>query len=182
MSAPKNAAQAPESSPSKPLNLADFEKRVKRLEEITERLKSDELPLGDVLESFERGMAIEREADKILTQAEQQIQALTEAAKEAETGTQLKGSLNDSPPDSSPADFEKRIKALEEIADRLDSDELPLADVLKDFERGMKLAREADAILSKAEQKISRLTQTDKGEALKEEAQEEAEEESGAAS
>lgn len=57
-----------------------------------------------------------------------------------------------------PADFEKRIKQLKDIIDKLESDELPLDQSMKQFETGMKLAREAQDILTNAEQKIQILT------------------------
>lgn len=57
-----------------------------------------------------------------------------------------------------PTSFEKSIKELEEIVSALENGELSLDDSLKQFEKGIVLARSCQAKLNNAEQKITSLT------------------------
>ena len=54
--------------------------------------------------------------------------------------------------------FEKSITELEEIVRQLEKGDLSLEDSLKQFEKGIGLARHCQDILQKAEQKIETLT------------------------
>lgn len=54
--------------------------------------------------------------------------------------------------------FEKSIKELEQIVSQLESGEQTLEEALKQFEKGIKLARQCQELLSKAEQKIEILS------------------------
>ena len=51
-------------------------------------------------------------------------------------------------------DFEKKIKRLEEIIEKMEQPELPLEQSLKIFEEGVRLSKECSAELSTAEQKV----------------------------
>tara|TARA_Y100001970_G_scaffold98563_1_gene123927 strand:- start:72555 stop:72788 length:234 start_codon:yes stop_codon:yes gene_type:complete len=53
--------------------------------------------------------------------------------------------------------FEKALTELEEIVDRLESGELTLENSLKSFEKGIKLARQCQEQLSKAELQVQKL-------------------------
>jgi len=55
-----------------------FESKMKRLEEIVERLEEREIPLGESLSLFEEGVALVRELDGILQGAEGKIRMLME--------------------------------------------------------------------------------------------------------
>jgi len=55
-----------------------FESKMKRLEEIVERLEEREIPLGESLSLFEEGVALVRELDNILQGAEGKIRMLME--------------------------------------------------------------------------------------------------------
>ncbi|KTD33908.1 exodeoxyribonuclease VII small subunit [Legionella israelensis] len=55
--------------------------------------------------------------------------------------------------------FEKSINELESIVNQLEKGELSLDESLKQFEKGIRLARECQDVLNKAEQKIEILTQ-----------------------
>lgn len=55
--------------------------------------------------------------------------------------------------------FEKSINELESIVNQLEKGELSLDESLKQFEKGIRLARECQYVLNKAEQKIEILTQ-----------------------
>ena len=59
-------------------------------------------------------------------------------------------------------DFEKSLKQLETLVDKLEKGELSLEDSLKNFEQGVKLTRECRQALQTAEQKISVLNKEDK--------------------
>jgi exodeoxyribonuclease VII small subunit len=50
--------------------------------------------------------------------------------------------------------LEKSLEELESLVERLESEELPLADALKEFERGVKLTRECQTTLKEAEQTV----------------------------
>ncbi|WP_026069628.1 exodeoxyribonuclease VII small subunit [Legionella tunisiensis] len=57
-----------------------------------------------------------------------------------------------------PIHFEKTMIELEEIVMQLEKGELTLEDSLKQFEKGITLARRCQEVLSQAEQKIEMLT------------------------
>lgn len=58
-------------------------------------------------------------------------------------------------------DFEKSIKQLETLVEKLEKGDTSLEDSLKNFEQGVKLTRECRQALQNAEQKISVLSQED---------------------
>jgi exodeoxyribonuclease VII small subunit len=60
---------------------------------------------------------------------------------------------------STPPDFERALAELEATVDKLEHGELSLEDALKHFERGVALARECQASLKQAEQKVEILLQ-----------------------
>lgn len=57
--------------------------------------------------------------------------------------------------------FEQSITELEEIVRQLEKGELTLEESLKQFEKGISLARHCQNALNQAEQKIETLTTTD---------------------
>jgi len=56
--------------------------------------------------------------------------------------------------DKSLGNLEKSLEELEALVQRLESGDLPLAQALKEFERGVKLTRECQTVLKDAEQKV----------------------------
>jgi exodeoxyribonuclease VII small subunit len=56
-------------------------------------------------------------------------------------------------------DFERALADLEATVDRLEHGELPLEKALEEFERGVALARDCQAALKQAEQKVEVLLQ-----------------------
>ncbi|HWJ04193.1 MAG TPA: exodeoxyribonuclease VII small subunit [Steroidobacteraceae bacterium] len=60
---------------------------------------------------------------------------------------------------SSPPDFERALAELEATVDALEHGELSLEEALKQFERGVALARDCQAALKQAEQKVEILLQ-----------------------
>ncbi len=56
--------------------------------------------------------------------------------------------------DAGVSGLEKSLAELESLVDRLENEELPLAEALKEFERGVKLTRECQTTLKKAEQTV----------------------------
>ena len=50
--------------------------------------------------------------------------------------------------------LEKSLEELEGLVERLESEELPLAEALKEFERGVKLTRQCQTALKEAEQTV----------------------------
>jgi exodeoxyribonuclease VII small subunit len=51
-------------------------------------------------------------------------------------------------------DFEQQLAALEDLVNTLESGELSLEESLKSFEQGIKVARDCQAALKSAEQKV----------------------------
>lgn len=51
-------------------------------------------------------------------------------------------------------DFEQSLGELETVVERLENGDLPLEEALKQFERGVELARGCQADLQKAEQRV----------------------------
>ena len=65
--------------------------------------------------------------------------------------------------------FEKKLTDLEKIVESMESGELSLDDSLKKFEQGVKLTRECQEALQKAELKVQKLLSVDEqGEAITE--------------
>jgi exodeoxyribonuclease VII small subunit len=60
---------------------------------------------------------------------------------------------------SKTVDFEQALGELEAVVERLEHGELPLEDALKQFERGIELARGCQASLRQAEQRVEVLLQ-----------------------
>lgn len=58
-------------------------------------------------------------------------------------------------------DFEKKLKRLEEIVQKMESGNLDLDASLKIFEEGVQLSRECHQHLTKAEQKVKLLMEVD---------------------
>ncbi len=56
-------------------------------------------------------------------------------------------------------DFEQALAELEQTVERLEQGDLPLEDALKQFERGISLARACQEALKQAEQKVEILLQ-----------------------
>ena len=58
-------------------------------------------------------------------------------------------------------DFEQQLASLEGLVESLESGELSLEESLKSFEQGIKLARDCQAALKNAEQKVEVLMRQD---------------------
>ncbi|MCB0349140.1 MAG: exodeoxyribonuclease VII small subunit [Bdellovibrionales bacterium] len=56
-----------------------FEKKLKRLEEIVEKMEEGEISLDESLKLFEEGVKLSRECGKELTDAEQKVKILLSA-------------------------------------------------------------------------------------------------------
>lgn len=64
--------------------------------------------------------------------------------------------------------YEEAISELEQIVNHLEIGELPLEDALKQFERGISLARSNSQKLQKAQQQVAVLMQNDNQSSLQE--------------
>ena len=65
----------------------NFDETLRQLDETLRRLEDGDLPLGEALDLFERGVALVREAEKFLNEAEQKITLLTHDGDEVAFGT-----------------------------------------------------------------------------------------------
>jgi len=71
------------STPAKkpePLKKPDFEKSLARLEEVVRRLESPQLALDEAMKLFEEGVALSRECQKQLEEAEGRVEILLKKA------------------------------------------------------------------------------------------------------
>lgn len=66
------------------------------------------------------------------------------------------------------ASFEEKMKKLEEIASELEKGELDLDASVSKFEEGMKISKECNEMLEKAEKKITMLIKGEDGELVEE--------------
>ena len=64
--------------------------------------------------------------------------------------------------------FEETMKELEEVVQKLENGELNLDESIQEFEKGMKLSKDASKYLEDAEKKITKLVSTEDG-SIKEE-------------
>ena len=71
-----------------------------------------------------------------------------------------------SEPKTPEVDFEATLKELEDLVKRMESGELGLEDSLAAFERGVKLTRQCQAALKKAEVRVRVLTENNEFENL----------------
>lgn len=60
-------------------------------------------------------------------------------------------------------DFESSLNTLENLVERLESEQLGLDDSLKLYEQGMGLAQRCQSMLSEAQQKVDLFSQNDDG-------------------
>ena len=69
-------------APKKPetLKKPDFERSLSRLEEVVRRLESPQLSLDDAMQLFEEGVALSRECQKQLEEAEGRVEILLKKA------------------------------------------------------------------------------------------------------
>jgi exodeoxyribonuclease VII small subunit len=68
-----------------PAQIPDFEKALADLEATVDRLEHGELPLEKALEEFERGVALARDCQASLKQAEQKVEILLQKSPDADT-------------------------------------------------------------------------------------------------
>jgi exodeoxyribonuclease VII small subunit len=60
----------------------DFEKSLKKLEQIVQSLESGELSLEEGIKSFEEGVVLYKDCKKVLSSAEKKIKVLTDDLSE----------------------------------------------------------------------------------------------------
>ena len=66
--------------------------------------------------------------------------------------------------DISKLGFEQSIKQLAEIVGKIEQGQIPLQDSIEQYERGMSLIKHCKGILSKAEEKIEKISEKKKSE------------------
>ncbi len=60
--------------------------------------------------------------------------------------------------DISKLDFERAITALNDVVERIEDGQIPLAESIEQYERGMSLIKRCRAILQDAENRIEKIT------------------------
>ena len=66
----------------------DFETKLKRLEEIVQKMEAGDIPLESSLKLFEEGVKLSRECQSQLSEAETQIQKLIKVEADGKAVTQ----------------------------------------------------------------------------------------------
>lgn len=79
----KSDSGASERTPPSEMN---YEQAVGALEAIIDRIESGEIGLEDAVKAYERGSALKKRCEEILSQAEQRIEELSQADLDAEGG------------------------------------------------------------------------------------------------
>lgn len=64
--------------------------------------------------------------------------------------------------------FEDNLKELEEIATKLETENLGLDEAIEEFEKGMKLSKECTKKLDEAEKRINILVENENGDVIEE--------------
>ena len=64
--------------------IPDFEKSLRELEQLVEKLEQGDLPLDDALKAFERGVALTRSCQSALQQAQSRVEILSQRNGTAE--------------------------------------------------------------------------------------------------
>ncbi|AEC02009.1 exodeoxyribonuclease VII small subunit [Parasphaerochaeta coccoides] len=72
-----------------------FENDMKRIEEITERLRDRSTPLDDALKLFEEGAKLARKVDESLSKMERKVEILVGNPEEDASGVELEDFLSD---------------------------------------------------------------------------------------
>lgn len=72
----ENKQQVIDVSNDKTPSPTSFEASLSELEAIVKEMESGELPLNEALEKFERGIALSRQSQQVLAQAEQKVRIL----------------------------------------------------------------------------------------------------------
>jgi exodeoxyribonuclease VII small subunit len=70
----------PETTATKPTDVAAFEKSLDELESLVARMEQGEMSLDESLKSFERGIALYRDCQNTLEQAELRVRQLADPA------------------------------------------------------------------------------------------------------
>ena len=65
-------------------NKIDFEKSLKELEELVEKMEAGNLSLEDSLKYFEKGVALTKSCQQALTEAEHKVRILMDQGKDKE--------------------------------------------------------------------------------------------------
>ncbi len=81
MPAKQKKTEKTKDTQSEPLN---FEQSMQTLETLVKQLETGDLPLDDALKMYEQGVRLAGQCQKVLTQAEQKVEILSQIGTEAE--------------------------------------------------------------------------------------------------
>ncbi len=83
------------------MELRDFEKAMRRLEEVVKELESGDAGLEKCLELFEEGMSLSKELQQLLTSAQAKVEQLLGEAPPSDEGSESDGTaVEDAAPDA----------------------------------------------------------------------------------
>jgi exodeoxyribonuclease VII small subunit len=119
-----------------------FEASLTELRDVLDRLEAGDLPLDESLELYERGVGLWRACQGRINEAASRVDRLLEGEADAarlEAGAQS---------------YEASLEELERIVEQLESDDLPLEQLISLAERGVWLWRACQGRLGEAERKV----------------------------
>lgn len=134
---------------------SDFESQFQELEQLIKSLEAGSLPLQDSLEHYARGQRLKENCMSMLKATQTRATALRKQDLEADV------------PGTSTDKFEAEMENLEKLVERLEQNNLSLADGLDTFEEGLALGRVLQRSLDKAEQSVQQLVGEQGAETLK---------------
>lgn len=128
-----------------------FESSLRELQQVLDQLETGDLMLEQSLDLYEQGVRLWRASQRQLNDAESKIELLL---KDNET---LAGD------GQAAKSYEASLDELEQIVQQLESDDLPLEQVVELAERGVTLWRACQGRLNEAERKVELLLKTSDG-------------------
>ena len=136
-------------------NTADsFESTCEALEALVVAMESGELPLQDSMRCYEQGQQLVRKCQERLAAAARQTEALQQPDPAA--GAALVPA----------AEFETRMRELEQLVEKFEGDDQSLAESLEHFRQGLERGRDLQHTLGNMEQRVQQLVRKEGTESL----------------
>ena len=141
---------------SKEHSTADsFESACEALEALVVAMESGELPLQDSMRSYEQGQQLVRKCQEHLAAAARQTEALRQQQDPAAGATLVPA-----------AEFETRMRELEQLVEKFEGDDQSLAESLEHFRQGLERGRDLQHTLGHMEQRVQQLVRKEGTESL----------------
>ena len=133
-----------------------FERALKELESIVERHEKGAVELEEMIAIYERGEALRGHCVQLLKRAETRFEQLTVGEEHLSALARMLEEIKDK-------SFERAIKELESITERVEKGAVELEESIVIFERGGALREHCARLLKQAEARVEKLTLTANG-------------------